>query len=515
MKIRLFFFIILLCSLVGIWESCNKATNSITPMAGTYPDSISAILVKNCARAGCHDAASYQNAGSLLLDSWTHLFQGGVSGAVAVAYSPLYSPLLYYACPDSSLGLRVNDPAHPNVLTAAQYERLANWITQGAPDFEGNIPFGSNPDTRQKIYLTQQPKSGVTSLICVIDGASKLVMRYIPVGNSVNTSLHDVTITGDGNFAYVSFYSGAWMQKLDVRTDTVVGYADLSSTALGGQGQWGILQLSPGDTTILVTGFSVNGNVVAVKTSDMTLQNALSLDLLHGGSNDLYFPHGITNNPTFDTFYVTLQYGNVVEKYTFNSPFGFWSKYVSLNGATPVPGKISSGGPDPHQIQMMPDNRRYAVSCQNSNEVRIMDAYADTVLAVIPVGAYPQEMDLYPAKNYLFVACLQDVTNRPSTSTVPANIGTVFVIDYNTYQVVSILNGDFNMPHDIAVDSMDGFLYVASENNYNGSGTPAHHVAPGGGNAGWYTVYNLNTLQPADKIRYEVEVFPYAISARF
>ena len=492
--------------------SCkHKAAVNVTPAAGNYPDSISKLLVNKCTNAGCHNQASYQNAGQLLLDTWAHMLQGGTSGAVVVAYNTTYSPLLYYCNPDSTLGIKVTDAAHNDLLTVAQYQSLAGWIAKGAPDNDNNIPFATNPDTRQKIYITV---SGC-NLIAVIDAQSKLVMRYIPVGTYPgDNSIHDVAVSSDGNYAYISFYAGSILQKIDTRTDTVIGYTDLSGAAPGGQGQWGILQLSPQDTAIMVSGFQASGSLVTINTSTMQINNNMTADVNTVGQNSgLIYPHGIANNAAFDTFFVTLQYGNVVDKIAFTD--GFRPKYLSVNSDPAATYTVPAVTPDPHQIIMTPDYSRYFVSCENTNELRVMDAHADTLITAIPVGYFPQEMALYTsgAKNYLFVACLLDSLNQPHPPS-SGNIGSVYVIDYNTYQVVKILNGDFNTPHDVAVDIQDGYLFIVSENNFTG-GIPAHHVTACGGNAGWYTVYNLNTLAPADNIRYELAKFPYAIANRF
>ena len=157
---------------------------------------------------------------------------------------------------------------------------------------------------------------------------------------------------------------------------------------------------------------------------------------------------------------------------------------------------------------MAPDYSKYFVTCQNSNEVRVMDAHTDSVLAVIPVGAFPQEMALSISKHYLFVVCMEDAANSRTGA-----LGSVYVIDYTTLQVVTVLYGDFYQPHDIAVDEMDALVYICST-NANPSGPAPHHVPVCNGRAGWYTVYDLNTFQ-MDNIRYQVDVFPYAIANRF
>lgn len=510
---RLLLAMIAVIFMAVIFHTSCKRSHQPALADGNFPDSVARIIVSKCTYVGCHNQASYQNAGQLLLDSWDHLFQGCSFGAAVVAYSPKYSPLLYYCCPDSTLGNVIYDPNHFNkhpAPTAAEYRTLVNWVTHGAPDKNGNVPFADNADNRQKIYLTQ---SGC-NLLAVIDGKSKLVMRYIPVGNATDThSQHDVEMTSDGKFAFVSFYFGNLMEKIDTRIDTVVGITDMSSVVAGGQAGWSILYVSPGDTDIMVSGY-YNNYLVSVKPATMAIDQKLSADAVNVGfsGSGLNNPHGITSNAAFDTFFVTMEFGNAVAKVNFNHP-GYWSKLISVDGNT-ASSTAFPGSPDPHQVEMAPDGSKYFVSCENSNEIRVMDTNADTLIRAIAVGAFPQEMTLYESKHYLFVACLNDSVNRAAPPSIAGNVGTVFVIDYNTYQVVKILKGDFNTPHDLAIDTVDGYIYVASRNVYNG-GIPPHHTTPCGGNAGWYTVYDLNTLEPADNIRYEVTNDPYAIIPRF
>ena len=503
----------IIVSFIGVAVICitscvHKPQLAVTPANGDYPAPVAAIILNKCTYAGCHNSASYQNAAGIELDTWAHMFNGGVSGAEVVAYSPAYSPLLYYCNVDSALGVVAKDAGHLDTpLTKAEYLTLSNWVAAGAPDAGGNIPFASDPDTRNKVYLVNQG----CDLIAVIDAKSKLVMRYIPVGMDGGNpqSPHDVVVSSDGLYAYTSLYLGSYVQKIDTRIDTVISNVNLGSVALGGGGSWSIIYLSPEDTSFMVTGWQSDGNVVAVNTSAMTVNEHLSVDNYTGGTSYFTYPHGITGNATYDTFFVALQYGNVVVKYTFNG--SFWYKYVSINGQPPSVSNNANDttDPNPHFLLMSPDNSRYFVTCQSTNQVVVMDAHTDTVIASIPVGTFPQEMDISPSRNYLFVTCQEDASN-PQVG----RHGSVYVINYNTLQVVTVLYGDFYQPHGITVDEQDGFVFVPSR-NVNPNGPAPHHTSACGGRDGWYSVYNLNTLQPADNNRYEVTADPYSSAVRF
>ena len=126
-------------------------------VAHEFPEDIARILVDRCATSGCHNEASYTGAGGLLLDSWTHLFEGGNNGAVVIPYSPENSSLLYFVNTDAAIDITATPtmPYNETPLSKEEYTLLRDWIAQGAPDKNGNIPFAENAPLRQKVYVTQ------------------------------------------------------------------------------------------------------------------------------------------------------------------------------------------------------------------------------------------------------------------------------------------------------------------------------------------------------------------------
>src|SRR5438045_3608764 len=177
MQRRLPLLLIIACT-IAMYSCTHPSKPTANPNDGGYPPAVANIIINKCAIAGCHNAASYQNADGLLMDTWDHLFNGGNNGAVAVAYSPKFSSLLYFVNTDSLLG-PVAVPTMPQSTTTkpqaplskTEYQVLYNWIASGAPDKNGNIPFAADPDTRQKIYLTNQG----CDLLAVIDAQKRVV----------------------------------------------------------------------------------------------------------------------------------------------------------------------------------------------------------------------------------------------------------------------------------------------------------------------------------------------------
>jgi DNA-binding beta-propeller fold protein YncE len=479
--------------------SCKheRPGNNLSSGSG-YPDEVASIIVNRCATSGCHNSASYTNAAGLRLDTWEKLFDGSSHGAVIIPYDTGNSSLLYYINTDPSLGnvavprmpYVTGDPMHDAPLTRQEYMTIKNWVLAGAPDRNGNIPFASNADTRQKVYLTQQG----CDLLSVIDAERKVIMRNIRLGKDASIETpHCVRVSKDGRYAYVSFTNGLYVQKIDTRTDQVVGEVKLSEPFESAQ--WNVLHISDDGSKFIVSDLA-RGNLKIVNTADMTIVTDF-------GPGTFAHPHGIESNTAFDTFYVTGQFGNTVYKVTTTgSP-----KSISVDGE---PANNSESGPNLHEIMMTPDHSKYFLTCENTNEVRVMDAYGDTLIHNFSgLPAKPQELAISKVQPYIFVTCMEDAATPVANAR-----GAVVVINYTTMQIVKVLYGDFYQPHAVTVDDDRQVLYVASANILT-TGPAPHHVSECAGRNGWYSIYDINTWAPVRRIRYETSVAPYSADIRF
>jgi DNA-binding beta-propeller fold protein YncE len=304
-------------------------------------------------------------------------------------------------------------------------------------------------------------------------------------------------MSSDGNYAYVSFLNGNVIQKIDTRTDAVVTNMNL------GAGSWNILYLAPADTALVTSDWTSNGRVIFGNTGSMQTQPWLT----GSGAGLFVYPHGIASTAAFDTCFITAQYGNVVYRFAPDIPD---YKKVSINGRPAVAtNNGDSTSPNPHEILMAPDYSKYFLTCQGTNEVRVLNAHNNAVLDSIQVGLFPQEMAMSLTHPYLFVTCMEDNAN-----TRPGARGSVYVINYNTHEVIAKIYGDFYQPHAVTVDDRNNKVYIVSTNANPGGPTP-HHATTCDGRPGWYSVYDLNTLQPINNRRYELTVMPYSAATRF
>ncbi|MFM2018667.1 MAG: hypothetical protein RL007_2323, partial [Bacteroidota bacterium] len=163
---------------------------------------------------------------------------------------------------------------------------------------------------------------------------------------------------------------------------------------------------------------------------------------------------------------------------------------------------INAPSENGHEIMFSPDATKYFVTSQRSNLIRIMSATNDSLLASIPVGTYPQEMDVSESMPYLYVSCMED------TVTYPGQRGSIAVIDWQTHQLVTTINTGWQ-PHGVAVNDDMGIVFITNRNVVPGGPAP-HHSGACAGRNGYFTLIdmNTNTLVPGSKT--EVAVDPYS-----
>lgn len=494
---RLLLPVLSLAFTVVIVNSCKHKPNTVTEVSSGYPDAVAKIIVNKC--VSCHNSANASGAANLRLDTWDHLFYGGSHGAVIVPYDPVNSSLLYFINTDSSLGIVATptmpfDPIAGNPqghLTREEYMTIRNWVEAGAPNDKGEIPFASNPDTRQKFYMTQQG----CDMLTVVDAERKVVMRNIKIGEEPTAEIpHCVRVSNDGAYAYVSFTAGNYIQKIDTRTDQIVGRVKLETNR---SAEWNILQVSEDGTKVAVSDLK-GGMINFINTADMTVIGKIDNPAI------CKEPHGIAANAAFDTFYVTAQYGNIVYRI---KPDGY-VRPISINGAPPVNRRQYH---DPHEIMLTPDYSKYFLTCEASNQVRVMSTRTDKALDSFSVPTKPQEMAMSRVKPYLFVSCMEGPDNMINGVKTR---GSIVVINYETMKIVKVLEGQFFQPHGLAVDDQRQLLLFVNRNAAPDGQAP-HHTSECGGANGWYNVYDINTLEPANNIRYEVLADPYSVDVRF
>jgi YVTN family beta-propeller protein len=448
------------------------------PSDGNYPAEVAEILVKKCATSGCHNTASKDAAAGLDLSTWDNMFLGTRSGATVVPYRSDQSTLFYFINTDTALGITQipTMPYNQPALTEAEVLTIRNWIDAGAPNKDGFVKFSDNPN-RRKVYVTNQG----CDLVGVHDPKTRVVMRYINVGNSASIeSPHMVRVSPDGQYWYVIGIAGNFIQKFNTSDDSFVAEANI------GFGNWNTFAISPDGTKAWVIDLNNIGRIAYVDLVNM------SLVMYYNDGSSFSSPHGSFLDPSGTFLYVTDQLGNKLYKWDVSNPNLPEYETVVVNT---TPGQPA----EPHEVMFHPDGSKYFVTCQGTDEVRVMDAATDALITVIPTSAYPLEMSISPSRGYLFVSCMEG--------------NAVTVIDINNLTFVKNITTGFD-PHGLVVDEVEDVVYVANRNLPTSGGPPPHHISSCGGRNGYMTVIDMSTLELEPGFKFELSVDPYSVMIR-
>jgi YVTN family beta-propeller protein len=469
--------------------SCMKEKG--TPDYAGFPDDVGRIITTKCATAGCHNDRSKDGAGGISLESWEKMFEGGRNSAAVVPYSHEYSILFSFTNTYSDLGLTLEPtmPFNKAPLSREEVTLLRDWIDEGAPNRDGFVKFSDNPN-RPKIYVANQGCDVVT----VIDAATKLPMRYIPVGRfSTIESPHMLRVAPNGEHWYVIFTSSndastSILQKFSAANDHLVANITIPN------GNWNTFTITSDSKKAFLVDWAADGKICYV---DLETNSVIET---WAGSQLFIQPHGSEYHN--GRLYVTAQTGNFIYKIDPNDPGS--AEMISLEPSVPP---STSPSLNIHEIHFIPDGSKYIVTCQGTNDIRIIQASNDSVLAVIPVpaGSMPSEIASSASTGYAFITCMEDQVSFPGVR------GSVAVINYQSNSFVSMINTGFQ-PHGIAVYDDQKLVYVANR-NVNMSGPAPHHGNHCGGRNGYITYIDISTLQLTGK-SLEVSADPYSVAVR-
>ena len=468
-----------------------------TPELGAYPTAVGKIIVNKCAVPGCHDSRGSSVSAGLDLSTWETMFRGSDIGADLIPFRSDFSSVLSFVntYPDLGLSLLPIMPYGKTALTRDEVLTLKNLINQGAPNENGFVKFSDNP-LRKKIYLTNQGCDVVT----VFDEASSIQMRYVSVGKTpAIESPHEIQVSPDGKYWYVLFNNGNFLQRFNTSDDSPAGEIDYPVS-----GNWNTMTISSDSKDVYVVDYSPSAWILHLDLVNMTVK-----ELWGGSSNNIFIsPHGSEINKTNDTVYITAQTGNFIYKIPVNN----WTAYT-LVSLQPGQAPVSTSSLDIHEMTWSPDHSKYFVTCQKSDEVRIVKTSNDSVLAVIKLNkdSFPQDLSISTTTNYLFVTCQED------TITKPGSRGSVAVIDYVNNSLVTQLFTGWQ-PNGISVDDAQKLVFVANRNLVKGGPAP-HHTGYCGGRNGYVTFIDMNTLLLVrgannNEKRTEVSVDPYSMTSR-
>lgn len=482
------------------WEKPAPAAEEIPDPCENYPDNIAAIMIAKCATPGCHNASSKDAASGLELTTWQTMYKGNNTGSVVIPFNSQYSTVFTFCNIYDSLGFTGQLPKMPLNQSALSYNEvksLRDWIDAGAPSKCGTLRFPDLP-SRRKFVITQQGCDQIT----VFDAESKMAMKHFEIGDKPgatgpqNEGPHVVKYTPDGRYYIVVMLSGL-VQRFDAVTDELVDELNLAAIPPGWSDySWGTLAISP-DSKTAYCAYFVSGQG---KIAKVNLQNLPMTGVLIPANYDA--PHGLCVSENNHNIFITSNSGNANKIYKTTDTTMTFPDDVQLIQNIPTQ---NGNACDPHEVLFSPDGNRYFVTCQGSNEVRVYQTLNDSILAAIPVGRKPLEMAFSANFPYLFVTC--------NTEPVNGTYGSVSVINYNTNQEIKRLFTGTN-PHGIAVDDLNGLVYVVHQNLPGSNGQAPHHVGACAGQNGNLTLIDMHTLELVRGFKFELTVNPYTVAIK-
>jgi DNA-binding beta-propeller fold protein YncE len=459
------------------------------PDTQEFPADIASIILTKCASTGCHDDQSKEAAGGLSLSSWNNMFLGDRSGAVVVPYQFRQSEIYLFTNTYADLGV-TNTPVMPynqEPLSRQEVLKLRYWINEGAPNKDGFIKFSDDP-YRKKYYVANRG----CDLVAVMELSTNLIMRYVQVGNSIFIeSPSQILISPDGEYWYVVFSEGDVIQKFRTSDDSFV-----SSLYLG-FGEWNSLCITADSKYAFVVNGEADGQVAIVDLSD------LSLLKMYGGGMLFQSPQGVSVTDNSDAVFIGFKSGNFLYKMDISDMLNATIDTVVLEAGQPA-STISKY--DPKIVFLHPNQSKYFVICPGTNEVRVLDASTDNLIAVIATGTYPQSFSYSSSFDYLFIA------NTEDTVSFAGKRGSVSVLDCQSNALIkTIYTGA--QPYGMAINAVNQQLIVANR-NFNSDGPKPHHATECEGRNGYLTYLDINSLTMVDGKKYEISVDPNSVQVR-
>ncbi len=395
----------------------------------------------------------------LQMDSWSNLIKGWQRGEVVIPFDA-----------DNSLLVELTTKLdNTEELSPDKLNLLIRWITEGAPNDEGEIPYANSTNL---LYVCNQDEASIS----IIDTDAKLVIRTVDLtklglGLPINSNPHHVAVEPDGSSWYVSLLGQDKVLKFN-RENEFVAEASISIPAL--------LAAHPDNGLLYVSRFpqAAGGDeplIGVIERATMQVQDDIVVQPT---------PHAIAVDGSGEFVYTCSISSNLVVP--INAAAGeAEAQFVNLGPAR-----------GPIQLAVSPDDQVLAVSAQISNEMFIIDVSDPgnrTISKSIPVNATPWHPVFSPDGGTVYVGN----QGANTISAVAVASGNVTVMGNGS--------GDDGIaqPHGIAITGDGSFVFV-SNRNVLGAYTPRFDLGDNR-NAGTVVVVNTST-NTVDKI-IEIENF--------
>lgn len=482
-KLTFFIFFILFAGALYIvsFSGCNESPSAPQSENLTFTGDILPIFEAHCNYPGCHNSTDKQSG--INLTNWSSIMLNGSDfGAEIVPYNAKWSHIIQHINTDTTLG-PVSEPLMPKAkapytngmpLNRNILLKIMSWINNGAKNDNGEVAFSN---IYRKAFITNQ----ASDYIAVVNLDNMFLTRYVVVGESENTlsAPHNVAVDNQGKYFYVTLINDGFVEKFDAMTYQKLNRLYIVSAP-------GHVIITPDGSKGYVTNYNINGAeryIRSFNTADMTIINTISdvtMNATHGGR--------ITTDGNL--LITTSELGEYIQ--IINTHTDAVEQTIPVDNIVPPTGN-GTGFFRPIAVSLSTDDRYAFITCDRSNDVRVLDMNTRTIIRIIPTGLYPIQSECSPDNKWLYVA------NRNSNS--------VTVIDVNTLTVYKTISNVGAQPHGVAFTADGKYAYITCESV---SGTFVHHPAVGSSTPGTTAVINVQNHTKVKNI--EMASFPAGIS---
>jgi len=288
-----------------------------------------------------------------------------------------------------------------------------NTIVDTIPVGNASLGVSVSPDG-SRVYITNQSNPGQ---IYVIDTQTNSLINTISTGSWPA----GIVISPDGSKAYVARSTGI-VDVIDLLTNSIIANIDVGGGIAGAYG----ITISPDGNTVYTTlvHSGINSSFVAIVDA--------TTNTLFGTVTTGNEPLGIAVSPDGSRVYTANR-----------SAFSYSVSVIDAVNRVLIT-NIPAGNA-PHGIVVSPDGTRVYVSNENSNDITVIDAITNTVIATFPnTGIGPTGISITPDGKWLYVTCLFDVTTvfdaqtGAVTAVIPIGVGTISLGNFITASATCI-----------------------------------------------------------------------------
>lgn len=370
------------------------------------------IFNRSCNRSGCHISGdTLVNPSRFFLDSFDSL---RFSAKTLLAEKPDHPVIIPGLGVESHLVLHllgIDTPLMPlggPPLPRNEIKKVIQWINEGARGDNGE-PFY---DPAGKIYVANSGQGTVT----VIDPDLNLILKTIPVARNPNNAAaefaHHFAWNFTDNFLYLTMAGQLGeLVKIDPGSDQIVARLAVGVAPTD-------VRISPDGRFAYVANHDLNpflprSTVTKINLTTFTVAGTITVGKA---------PHGLRMSQD-GRFMLACNY--LTDDVTFI--------YLNTNGDADSTFTLKLGSAPkifrPYGIGFSPDDSLAFVSCQQSNEVRVVDLKNRLIVDSIPVGFEPFMVERTPDNRFLYVPCRQSdavYIIRLSDRTVVKSVGVGF-----------------------------------------------------------------------------------------